>query len=128
MTVLKLSKYTDEDNRLCDKHDAEFLRRKLTPEASLDFTGVMDVSSGFLDVLLEHETPESIGDRVTGMNQAVDQALVNWVDRKANPVSVIERPRQRPTVRLPQRPPEPSPVERPPTWTTATPLPDWYAV
>jgi ATP-dependent helicase YprA (DUF1998 family) len=115
MTVLKLSKYTDDDNRLCDKHDAEFLRRKLTPEASLDFTGVTDVSSGFLDALLENETPESIGDRITGINQAVDQALVNWVDRKANPVSVIERPRQRPTVRLPQRPPEPSPVERPPT-------------
>lgn len=113
MIVLKLSKYTDEDARLADELDAAFLQRKLTPQARLDFMDVATVAPGFLDVLLEHETPESIGDRISGMNPAVDQALVSWVDRKANPVTAIERPRKRPTVRLPQRPPEPSPVERP---------------
>jgi len=115
MTVLKLSKFANDDGRLVDEHDAEFLTRKLDADATLDFTGIVDVAAGFLDVLLEHETPESIGDRVTGMNPAVDRALTRWVDRKSNPVTPIERVRERPKVRLPQRPTTPSPVERPPT-------------
>lgn len=115
MTVLKLSKYANDDNRLADESDAEFIKRKLTADTTLDFAGVVDVTSAFLDVLLEAETPESIGDRVTGMALAVDKALASWVDRKSHPVKPIERSRTRPKVRVPQRPAEPSPVERPPT-------------
>jgi hypothetical protein len=115
MIVLKLSKYADDEDRLVDEHDAEFLTRKLVADATLDFTGIVDVAAGFLDVLLEHETPESIGDRVMGMSPAVDSALASWVNRKSGPVKPIERARERPKVRLPQRPTTPSPVERPPT-------------
>ena len=115
MTILKLTKYANDDNRLVDEADAEFLRRKLTVDTVLDFADVADVTPAFLDVLLENETPESIGDRVTGMSAAVDNALANWVDRRSQPVKQIERPRVRPKVRIPQPKPTPSYVERMPT-------------
>ncbi|MEW6732742.1 MAG: DEAD/DEAH box helicase [Acidobacteriota bacterium] len=115
MTVLKLSKYTNDDHCLVDEGDAEFLKRKIGPDVSLDFTGVTYVSPAFLDILLEGETPESIGDRVIGLSELVDQAMAAWVDRKSQPVKVIERPRTRPKVKIPQRSPLPSPFERPPS-------------
>ncbi|MBN1606900.1 MAG: DEAD/DEAH box helicase, partial [Polyangiaceae bacterium] len=115
MTVLKLSKYADDDNRLVDESDAEFLRRKLTVDTVLDFGDITDVTAAFLDALLDNETPESIGDRVTGMSSAVDNALASWVDRRSQPVKQIERPRARPKVRVPQPKPTPSCVERMPT-------------
>ncbi len=115
MSVLKLSKFANDDHRLVDETDAEFLRRKLVSDTKLDFTGIADVAPKFLDVLLENETPESIADRLTGMTPAIDRALASWVDRKSDPVRPNERPRARPKVRLPQRPTDTSPVERPPT-------------
>jgi ATP-dependent helicase YprA (DUF1998 family) len=115
MIVLKLAKYTGDDQRLADVADAEFLRRKLTSETQLDFTGVAEVAPLFLDALLEGETPESIGDRVAGMCTAVDRALAKWVDRRSRPVTQIERPRTRPRVRFPHPIGPPVALERPPT-------------
>lgn len=115
MTDLRLAKYADDDARLVDETDAEFLRRKLTPDTVLNFAGVADVSRGFLNALLQGETPESLADRVTGTAPAVDAALASWVDRESSPVRPVERQRERPKVRIPQHRPEPSPVERPPT-------------
>ncbi len=114
MIILKLGRYASDDQRLVDETDAEFLRRKLVADTLLDFTDVVDVAPAFLDVLLENETPESIGDRVTGMAPAVDSALASWVDRKSRPVKPMERPRRRPKVRLPQTSVGPSPLEKPP--------------
>ena len=114
MTLLKLSKYTGDDDCLVDESDAEFLRRKIVGDALLDFSGVVDVTAGFLDVLLENETPESIGDRVVGMETAVDAVLASWVDRRSHPVTPIERPRSRPKVRIPKSKATPSVLERMP--------------
>ena len=114
MTVLRLGKYTGDDHCLHDESDAEFLRRKLVDDTLLDFSDVVDVTAGFLDVLLENETPESIGDRIEGAAPAVDAALAGWVDRKSQPVTLIERPRARPKVRVPRSKPAPSVLERPP--------------
>lgn len=114
MTVLKLAKYTDDDLRLQDVGDAEFLRRKIEPDVTLDFSGVTDVSAAFLDALLEGETAESIGDRLEGMNEAVDEALAAWVDRASAPVKPIERSRPRPRVRVTKPSSPPPALERPP--------------
>ena len=114
MTVLKLSKYSGDDYCLVDESDAEFLRRKLVADAQLDFSDVVNVTAGFLDVLLENETPESIGDRVAGTAPAVDAALAGWVDRRSHPVTPIERPRARPKVRIPKPKATPLVLERMP--------------
>lgn len=100
MTKLKLAKYTEEDMRLLDVGDAEFLRRKLEPDVTLDFTGVAEVSAAFLDVLLEGETAESIADRIEGMSCSIDQALAAWVDRANTKVSPGERARPRARIRV----------------------------
>ena len=100
MTKLKLAKYTEEDMRLLDVGDAEFLRRKLEPDVTLDFTGVAEVSAAFLDVLLEGETAESIADRIEGMSGSIDQALAAWVDRANTKVSPGERARPRARIRV----------------------------
>ena len=75
MTVLKLGKYTGDDHCLTDESDAEFLRRKLVADALLDFSEVADVTAGFLDVLLENETPESIG---TGSRERRLRSTQHW--------------------------------------------------
>jgi hypothetical protein len=113
MAPLKLAKYTGDDKRLLDVGDAEFLRRRVTSDTQLDFTDVAGVSPAFLDALLEGETPESVGDRATGMCHAVDDALAQWVDRRSRPVTQIEKPRSRPKVRRPTV--APVALERPPT-------------
>ncbi|MBK7074595.1 MAG: DEAD/DEAH box helicase [Myxococcales bacterium] len=115
MTILRLARYCGDDQRLADVGDAEFVRRRLTPETELDFTGVTEVTPAFLDALLEGESPESIGDRVAGMAPAVDAALAQWVDRRSRPVTQIERPRSRPRVRYPQPSLPPVVLVRPPT-------------
>ena len=115
MTPLKLAKYAGDDKRLLDVGDAEFLRRKVTSDTQLDFTDVAEVSAAFLDALLEGETPESVGDRATGMCLAVDGALAQWVDRRSRPVTQIEKPRSRPKVRFPRPTVAPVALERPPT-------------
>ena len=114
MTVLKLAKYTDDDLRLEDVGDAEFLQRKVTPDVTLDFTGVESIASAFLDELLKGQTPESIGERLTGMNASVDEALAAWVDRSSAPVKPIERPGARPRVRVTKPSAIPPPIERTP--------------
>ena len=115
MTVLKLAKYAGDDGRLHDVGDAEFLRRKVTPETQLDFDGVAEVSAAFLDALLDGETPESVGDRAMAMCPAIDAALAQWVDRRSRPVTQMERPRTRPKVRFPRPVAYPVALERPPT-------------
>ena len=115
MTPLKLGKYAGDDKRLLDVGDAEFLRRKVRSDTQLDFTDVAEVGAAFLDVLLEGETPESVGDRATGMCLAVDGALAQWVDRRSRPVTKIEKPRSRPKVRFPRPTVAPVALERAPT-------------
>lgn len=114
MNILKLNKYTNDNDCLIDESDAEFLKRKLAPDLTLDFTGVAEVSAVFIDILFEAESPESIGDRITGLNTKVDLALAAWVDRKSKP-KPIEKPRVRLKVRVPQRSSQPSPFERTPS-------------
>lgn len=114
MSTLKLNKYTNDDGCLIDESDAEFLKRKLAPDLTLDFTGVEDVSVTFIDTFLEDETPESIGDRVTGLSAKVDSALAAWVDRKSKP-KLIEKPRVQIKVRIPEKTSQSSPFERLPS-------------
>ncbi len=113
--TLKLHLYAGEDDRLLEEVDGALLRRKITPKTVVDFEGVVAVSAVFLDVLLDGESPESIGDRVTGMCKAVDDALAQWSDRRSRPVTPIERPRARPKVRLPRSTSPPVQLERAPT-------------
>lgn len=115
MSTLKLAKYTDDDSLLNDADDAAFVQRKLKPDVALDFSGVLEVSAVFLDVLLKAETPESIGDRLTGMNDAVDGALAAWVDRASDPVKPVEKPKSRTKVRRPTKGPARPVIEREPT-------------
>jgi ATP-dependent helicase YprA (DUF1998 family) len=115
MTVLKLGKYVNDDSRLTDESDAAFLKRKLEPDVVIDFTGVVDVSATFLDVLFEGESPESIGDRVTGGAGAVDSALAAWIDRQSQTLKPIEHRRARPKVKIPQRRSLPPVLERLPS-------------
>ena len=63
MSVLKLAKYSGDDQRLQDTGDAEFVKRKIAADTVLDFDGVVDVSGPFLDALLALESPESLADR-----------------------------------------------------------------
>src|SRR5205809_375218 len=103
MPVLKLAKYAGDGDRLEDEADATFVKRKVGPDSVLDFSGVLDVSPGFLDVLLEGESPESIADRIQGAEGAVDGALAAWSDRQSQAPTPIERPKARPKVRVPQK-------------------------
>ena len=100
MSTLKLARYADDEARLLDVDDAEFLQRKVKPDVMLDFSGVGEISAAFLDVLLEGETAEAIADRVSGMSAAVDEALAEWVDRANQPVKPIERKRSYKPVRV----------------------------
>ena len=104
MSVLKLAKYTGDDQRLQDTGDAEFVKRKIAADTVLDFDGVVDVSGPFLDALFELESPESLADRVVGANSAVDAALAAWADRRSRPAP-MERQQRRPKVRIPQQRP-----------------------
>jgi len=115
MSVFKIGKFASDEGSLSDTTDAELLRRKLSAQTTIDFTGVNDIAPRFLDVLLEYESPESIGDRLTGMSSAVDAALASWADRQSTPLSPVERPRAKPTVRYPQPKAQPALLERQPT-------------
>ena len=114
MTVIRLGKFADDDGRLLDEGDAEILGKRLVAGSTIDFTDVVEVGPGFLDVLLARETPESIADRVTGMSPAVNLALARWVDRRESPPPPMERPRAAPRPRVPRPVAPPPPVERPP--------------
>src|SRR5688572_10040811 len=114
MSVLKLAKYTGDDQRLHDTGDAEFVKRKISADTVLDFDGVVNVSGPFLDALFELESPESLADRVVGANSAVDAALAAWADRRSRPAP-MERQQRRPKVRIPHQRPAPVVVERAPT-------------
>ena len=114
MSVLKLAKYSGDDQRLQDTGDAEFVKRKIAADTVLDFDGVVDVSGPFLDALLALESPESLADRVVGANTVVDAALAAWVDRRSRPTP-MERQQRRPKVRIPQQRPAPVVLERAPT-------------
>lgn len=114
MTVLKMVKYTDDDLRLEDVGDAEFLHRKIKDDTTLDFGGVTSATAAFLDALLLGITPEEIGDRLTGMNDEVDEALASWVDRAGAPVKPIERGNNRPRVRVTKPNAQPPALEREP--------------
>lgn len=114
MTKLRLQKYADA-SELHDVDDAEWLRsKKLTTDAVLDFDGVTGVSDAFLDRLLSDDTPETIADRVVGMNEDVDAAMSRWVDRAGDVVREVERPKPEPQVRVTKPPPKRVPVKRRP--------------
>jgi ATP-dependent helicase YprA (DUF1998 family) len=81
MKVYKLSKYA-EDGVLTDVEDAEFLARKIGNENKLDFSGIISVSSAFLDHLLSGQTLDSIDGRISGQTDEVDLELVAWIDRQ----------------------------------------------
>ncbi|MCB9759436.1 MAG: DEAD/DEAH box helicase [Alphaproteobacteria bacterium] len=114
--MLKLLKYTEDDAWLRDPSDAEFVRRKIKGETVLDFSGVAGVTAPFLDALLEGHTAESIGERLEGMNDAVDNALASWIDRSSAPVKPIEKAKKPRRVRVTKPKPVPATpaVEREP--------------
>ena len=103
MKTWKMSKYADESGRLVDPTDAQFIARKLEPEDVLDFAGVADVSTEFLDGLLAGAAPTTLGARVVGAAGATATAIGSWAGRLG-------------TAPSPPRTGEPSPVEhaRPP--------------
>jgi ATP-dependent helicase YprA (DUF1998 family) len=112
MALLKLAKYT-EDDRLDDTGDAEIVRRKLDDDVQLDFSGVLGVSSAFLDTLLEGRSPEWLADRVAGAIEAVDAELASWAER-ASAVVPAEAPRRGRKVRVTRPAPMAPVVEREP--------------
>ena len=81
MKVFKLTKYA-EDGVLTDVDDADFLGRKIGDENQLDFSGVISVSSAFLDHLLSGQTLDSLDGRILGQTDDVDRELVAWIDRQ----------------------------------------------
>ena len=114
MSTLKLLKYTDDNERLENVDDAEFVReRKLPDGVELDFAGVSGVTAEFLDELLKGQTPESIADRLLNMNQDVEEAMVAWIDRSSSPVIPVETTKKRGKVSRPAVPNKP--VETVPT-------------
>ena len=113
MAILKLAKYTGDDQRLEDQGDAAFLRRKIGPDVVLDFTSVAGISAAFLEILLEGESPESVADRFIGVGEAIDIQLATWVDRHAQPTTPIDRSKTRPKLRVPDRVQPPVVLERP---------------
>jgi ATP-dependent helicase YprA (DUF1998 family) len=114
MSILKLAKYTGDTNHLEEDGDAAFLKRKVSASTIFDFAGVAGVSAGFLDVLFEGETPESIADRIAGAGSSVDGALAAWIDRQSKPRAPITRTKSRPKVRVAQKTSAPLTLDRPP--------------
>lgn len=74
-----------EDGVLKDPEDAEFLAKKLGDENALDFEGIVAVAPEYLDALLAGQKPESLEGRITGTSEAVDEALVTWLERQKSP-------------------------------------------
>ena len=103
MTPLKLVKYTGDDHSLLEVADAEFLRRKVTPETQLDFNGVAEVSAAFLDAMLDGETPESVGERLWA-----EFGLLKWRGLSAGQIKDRDQPRRQtyPQTRRAQPAPE----------------------
>ena len=81
MKVFNLTKYA-EDGVLTDVDDADFLARKIGDENQLDFSGIISVSSAFLDHLFSGQTLDSLDERILGQTDEVDRELVAWIDRQ----------------------------------------------
>ena len=75
---LNMLKYADNDRRLVDLIDAELLARRVGAETTIDFTGVVDVTTGYLQKLLCGVTPQSISGRTIADSPAVEAAISAW--------------------------------------------------
>lgn len=77
------------DGTLEEEGDATFvgkmLRSKFDDLKEIDFSGITTASDGYLDILFDGLTPESIEEKVTGLSGKVSSALGRWSDRQANP-------------------------------------------
>ena len=102
MKVYNLEKYA-EDGNLTDIDDADFLARKLGDENKLDFSGILSVSSEFLDHLLSEQTMNSLDGRISGQSGEVEQELSAWLDRQeSNPIE-REKKRKSPPSKSPKK-------------------------
>jgi hypothetical protein len=78
---VKLSKYA-EDGQLESADDAEFLRRKIGTEDTLDFTGIERVSTAFLDALLLGREPAQVRPLLLRAAGEVATTLDDWCERR----------------------------------------------
>ena len=81
MKIIRLGDYT-ENGILEDLDDARFFAKKFGPEDHLDFSDIKTISLAYLEVLLEGHDPDSLEDRLEGLSESVDQALVEWLESR----------------------------------------------
>ncbi len=107
MSVVKLAKFTDDDDTLRDVKNAAFAREnRMGGATALEFDGVVSVTLGFLDELLRGRSTESLGEMdFRGMCPDVEATMVRWLDRTSAP------PVARPAARE-KMPAAPAPVLR----------------
>ncbi|MBX3269502.1 MAG: DEAD/DEAH box helicase [Sandaracinaceae bacterium] len=113
MPTLKLAKFADDEGRLEDVGDAEFLAaRQVEPETRFDFAGVTDVSVAYLTTLFVGQTPEGLEARIEGASDRVTAALASWA--RALPAAKPAEPAPKAArLKRPTRPPGAPPPARP---------------
>ena len=107
MKIWALSNHSDDDGRLTNTEDAEFLAGKIKPGHVLDFSGVVGVSAGFLSRIFALQPVGVFLENLVGAGPEVKGALDALL---ANPAPQVtpEPPRARPVPTRPPAPPEPA--------------------
>jgi ATP-dependent helicase YprA (DUF1998 family) len=112
MSTVRVTNYLEGDRRLVDTDLVGFLRKKLDKGDILDLLDVAEVAPGILDALFDGFTPEQVETMIQGAGTTVMDALAAWIDRRAAPVTRVERPRVHPRIRRPAPLVIPPPLER----------------
>lgn len=84
MKTFKMLKYS-EDGSLKDVDDASFIARKFGQDDVLDFSGILEISPEFLNILLENHSFESLDGRLLNIPKQIDQIFEEWLDEQAEP-------------------------------------------
>jgi hypothetical protein len=112
MSTVRITNYLESERRLVDPDLVGFLRKKLEKGDILDFLDVVEVAPGILDALFDGWTPEQVDTLIQNAGSAVLDSLAAWIDRRAAPVTPVERPRIHPRIRRPAPLVIPPPLER----------------
>jgi ATP-dependent helicase YprA (DUF1998 family) len=97
-----LANHADDDGRLTNATDAEFLASKIRPDHLLDFTGVAGVSPEFLRLLFAHQPADTLIASAVGGCPEVKATLTAFLGAPA-----AAPPAPRPPASAPE-PPEPA--------------------
>lgn len=84
MTILKLVTIA-ENGQLLVTGDGEFCASRVARGYKLDFSGIVRVSSDFLDAALKGLSPEQVFDIASNVEGVVADALAAWVERQSQP-------------------------------------------